>query len=71
MELKFIQIYLRFLDGKTVTIAGWGALGFSLPSPEILMKVELGIITNSDCSSRLVDNIVPSKVCTYARKKGK
>uniref|UniRef100_A0A8D8EUH4 Venom serine protease 34 n=2 Tax=Culex pipiens TaxID=7175 RepID=A0A8D8EUH4_CULPI len=56
-------------SGDSVEACGWGNLDFGGPSSNVLMKVDLNVIDNQDCSSRLNSVMSPQKMCTYTPTK--
>ncbi|XP_056648011.1 venom serine protease-like [Diorhabda sublineata] len=67
--LPFLYTFDTFAFDN-VTILGWGQEFFNGPSSDILQKVELQVVPNSDCQSQLPDNIItPNQICTYAQNK--
>ena len=51
-----------FLDGKTLTVSGWGALSEGGGSPSVLHKVDVPGMTNSRCNS-YYSGITNSMLC--------
>lgn len=53
------------LESKTVTLVGWGTLGFGEPLPKILQKVDVQTTTQARCKADnpTADNSI---ICTFA-----
>lgn len=55
--------------GATVEACGWGDLDFGGPKSDVLNKVNLTVISNQECSTRLNSTITRQKMCTYTPSK--
>uniref|UniRef100_A0A182N2U7 Peptidase S1 domain-containing protein n=1 Tax=Anopheles dirus TaxID=7168 RepID=A0A182N2U7_9DIPT len=53
-------------EGATVEATGWGDLDFGGPRADALQKVQLGVISNADCSRRLSATVPYQHLCTFA-----
>ena len=51
-----------FLDGKTVTVSGWGRLGSGQSGPTVLHTVDLPAVSNADCG-QWFSGITDSMLC--------
>ncbi|CAD6233365.1 GSCOCT00007157001.2-RA-CDS [Cotesia congregata] len=61
-----IKLPSRNLPPNTrVMASGWGALTFATPSsaPLILQKLDMRIVSNTECSNALSNNIYPGQIC--------
>jgi Trypsin len=53
--------------GSTLSAVGWGTQEFAGPSSSILMKVNLNVISNTECAKKM-QNIDITKICTFNGK---
>uniref|UniRef100_A0A182JGR8 Peptidase S1 domain-containing protein n=2 Tax=Anopheles atroparvus TaxID=41427 RepID=A0A182JGR8_ANOAO len=51
--------------GSTIEATGWGDLDFGGPRAEALNKVQLAVISNTDCSRRLETTVPYQQLCTF------
>ncbi|XP_015184240.1 PREDICTED: venom serine protease-like [Polistes dominula] len=58
----------RSFVGEVVTALGWGLLSFSGAKSDVLMKVNLHVISNHKCSN-YYSNISDKQICTYDKGK--
>jgi hypothetical protein len=50
--------------GLNLVGVGWGAREFAGPTSDVLMKVNLKVISNTECSYKM-SNIDVTKICTH------
>nr|XP_034826502.1 venom serine protease-like [Maniola hyperantus] len=54
--------------GAQLTLLGWGTTSFGGPVSSVLRKVNVDVISQSSCQSR-VSTLTPRQLCTYTRGK--
>ncbi|XP_037033544.1 venom serine protease-like [Bradysia coprophila] len=57
-------------SGTTLTATGWGSTSFGGPVSDVLLKVDLNVLsnTNAQCTSTY-PNVASSQMCTYSSQK--
>jgi hypothetical protein len=61
--------YQTDFTGAVLDTAGWGTTSFGGPIPNILQKVSLNVISNTQCSSSWGSTMQTSQMCTYTPNK--
>lgn len=61
---NIIYIHLIYLKFYKIIFAGWGTTSFGGPKSEVLMKVNLHVITQKKCNQKY-SNITSNQICTY------
>ncbi|XP_018566053.1 venom serine protease-like [Anoplophora glabripennis] len=55
--------------GQTVTALGWGQTEFSGPTSDVLLEVNLTIVSNTECAPQHTNPITGKQMCTYSSGK--
>ncbi|XP_037043228.1 venom serine protease-like isoform X2 [Bradysia coprophila] len=55
-------------NGTTVTASGWGSTEYGGPISDVLLKVDLKVLSNAQCRAKYPD-VTSSQMCTYANEK--
>ena len=65
------QHYFLFSPGDLCTVVGWGGTDLDHDLSEVLQKVTVPIISNSECKHYYEEEVFPSMICTGGQESGK
>jgi len=71
--IKSIPHLLKYFDAENATVYGWGAIRYKGPSSDILLKVDVPVVSPDVCKKKysdVEDSIITDDQLCYGYPKG-